>query len=289
MFQRKHIIVPLFAVLVIYTAFMLYPYVIKAAPYFQPAIMTRPFSQPVQQSNWMIQKQLPDVILIGVWKGGTGATITYLSMHPQVAACDHEVKFFAKKYDKGLQWYKEQMPWSSPNQLTMEKSPVYFVTPKVPERIYHMNSNIKLLLTVRDPVVRLISHYVNKGDHKKNILKKFVLDKQGEVNINYGPVNISAYYKHMEKWLKVFERKRIHIIDGDNLIKNPFEEMTAIERFLGIKHIFTMDNFHFNETKGFYCYRTPDKEKCLGEKKGRPHPDVDPMVIRKLRQFFRTI
>ena len=167
MFNWKHIIVQLFAVLVIYTAFMLYPYVIKVAPYYQPAIMTWPFPQPVQQSNSTIQKQLPDVILIGVYKGGTRAVLRYLSMHPQVAACEHEVKFFARKYDKGLQWYKEQMPWSSPNQLTMEKSPAYFVTPKVPERIYRMNSKIKLLLTVRDPVVRLISHYVNNGDDKK--------------------------------------------------------------------------------------------------------------------------
>ena len=142
------------------------------------------------------------------------------------------------------------------------------------------------MLTVRDPVVRLISHYVNSGHDKKKILKKFVLDKHGEVNIHYHPVSASVYYKYMEEWLKVFERKRIHIIDGDNLIKNPFEEMTKIERFLGIKHIFTTENFHFNETKGFYCYRTADEEKCLGKKKGRPHPDVDPKVMRKLRQFF---
>ena len=140
MFKWKHIIVPLFAVLVIFTAFMLYPYVIKVAPYYQQAITARPFPQPVQQPNSMIQKRLPDVILIGVMKGGTRALLTYLSMYPQVAACNFEVEFFANKYDKGLQWYKEQMPWSSPNQLTMEKSPVYFVTPTVPKRIYHMNS-----------------------------------------------------------------------------------------------------------------------------------------------------
>ena len=166
---------------------------------------------------------------------------------------------------------------------------VIFVIPEIPKRIHDMNRKIKLILTVRDPVERLISDYTHRVHDKMDDkpLEELVLDKYGEVNTEYQPVSISVYHKHVEEWLKVFKRKRIHIVDGDNLTENPFQEMTKIEEFLGFKHIFTRDNFQFNETKGFYCYKTAKREKCLGESKGRAHPEVDPIVIKKLRQFFK--
>lgn len=51
------------------------------------------------------------------------------------------------------------MPEIADNQISIEKSPSYFVTPEVPERVYGMNSTIKLLLIVREPVTRVISDY----------------------------------------------------------------------------------------------------------------------------------
>lgn len=44
-----------------------------------------------------------------------------------------EVHFFDRdvNYNKGLEWYRMQMPHSYPGQITIEKSPSYFVTPEV--------------------------------------------------------------------------------------------------------------------------------------------------------------
>ena len=35
---------------------------------------------------------------------------------------------------KGLEWYRDQMPPTSPSEIALEKSPSYFVTPSVPKR-----------------------------------------------------------------------------------------------------------------------------------------------------------
>ena len=51
------------------------------------------------------------------------------------------------------------MPPSSEEHLTIEKTPGYFVNKMAPTRILAMNNNTKLLLVVRNPVNRLISHY----------------------------------------------------------------------------------------------------------------------------------
>ena len=51
------------------------------------------------------------------------------------------------------------MPPSLPNQLTLEKTPAYFVTPEAPGRLAQLLKNVKLLLILCDPVVRSISDY----------------------------------------------------------------------------------------------------------------------------------
>jgi len=49
------------------------------------------------------------------------------------------------------------MPTTENGQLTIEKTPSYFVKREVPLRVHQMSKNIKLLLVVRNPLMRAIS------------------------------------------------------------------------------------------------------------------------------------
>jgi len=51
-------------------------------------------------------RRLPDVIIIGVKKCGTRALLEFIRAHPHVRATGHEVHFFDRHYDKGLDWYR---------------------------------------------------------------------------------------------------------------------------------------------------------------------------------------
>lgn len=101
-------------------------------------------------------QQLPKAIIIGVRKGGTRALLEMLNLHPAVVKASQEIHFFDndENYAKGIEWYRKKMPFSYPQQITIEKSPAYFITEEVPERIYKMNSSIKLLIIVREPTTR---------------------------------------------------------------------------------------------------------------------------------------
>ncbi len=57
-----------------------------------------------------------------------------------------------ENYGYGLEWYRKKMPYSFPDQITVEKSPAYFVSDTAPARAYAMNNSVKLLLILRDPV-----------------------------------------------------------------------------------------------------------------------------------------
>jgi hypothetical protein len=54
------------------------------------------------------------------------------------------------------------MPLVAEGQLTVEKSPSYFISKKTPKRIFEMNSRIKLILAVRDPVERALSGFLQR-------------------------------------------------------------------------------------------------------------------------------
>ena len=57
-------------------------------------------------------RRLPQYLIIGVQKGGTGALVEFLNLHPDVRTKQHEMHFFNKdsQYRRGLDWYRRQMP-----------------------------------------------------------------------------------------------------------------------------------------------------------------------------------
>ncbi|XP_013778719.1 heparan sulfate glucosamine 3-O-sulfotransferase 1-like [Limulus polyphemus] len=240
------------------------------------------------------KRRLPQVIIIGVRKGGTRALLEFLNVHPMIQKSSEEEHFFDNdaRHSLGLEWYRRKMPFSFPGQITIEKSPAYFITDKVPERIHEMNSSIKLLLIVRDPVTRLISDYsqlaANKAKKGKPLppFEELVFKSDGQVNMNYKAVKISMYSIYLKKWLKVFNDNQILVVSGDQLISDPFLELKQIEDFLGLKHYIKRENFYYNKTKGFFCVRNETLDKCLNDSKGRKHPVIPSVLISKLRRFY---
>ncbi|KAI8500123.1 hypothetical protein Bbelb_224400 [Branchiostoma belcheri] len=67
----------------------------------------------LSSSSLNATRKLPQVIIIGVKKGGTRALLEYLRLHPDIRAVGPEVHFFDRKYDNGLEWYRYGMYYLS--------------------------------------------------------------------------------------------------------------------------------------------------------------------------------
>lgn len=247
-----------------------------------------------------LRKRLPNAIIIGVKKGGTRALLEILKIHPSVRACSIEVHFFDRdeNYEQGLDWYRQQMPTSLPGQITIEKSPSYFITSKVPERVYRMSKTVKLIVIVRDPSRRAISDYTQSLERKPDNppFEDMVMDDNGEIDESWSKLEIGHYAKHLTQWLEYFPLSQIHFVSGEELIKRPAKEIKAVERFLNIKPFITEDNFYFNESKGFPCFvgkitnsGSVSKAHCMGDNKGRKHPPIREDVLNRLRGYFRPL
>ncbi|XP_002747938.2 heparan sulfate glucosamine 3-O-sulfotransferase 3A1 [Callithrix jacchus] len=239
-------------------------------------------------------KQLPQAIIIGVKKGGTRALLEFLRVHPDVRAVGAEPHFFDRSYDKGLAWYRDLMPRTLDGQITMEKTPSYFVTREAPARISAMSKDTKLIVVVRDPVTRAISDYTQTLSKRPDIPTfenlTFKNRTTGLIDTSWSAIQIGIYAKHLEHWLHHFPIRQMLFVSGERLISDPAGELGRVQDFLGLKRIITDKHFYFNKTKGFPCLKKAEgssRPHCLGKTKGRTHPEIDREVVCRLREFYR--
>ena len=249
-------------------------------------------------SSGSLMKRFPGAIIIGARKGGTRALINMLKLHPSIVTAVNEVHYFDRdaNFAKGVQWYINQMPYSSSSQITIEKSPSYFVSGATPRRIHTLSPNQKLIFIVRNPVHRTVSDYTqltSKGTGKthRTFEGEVFMSPSGEVNTRFSPISVSMYDVHFVKWLRYFRLEQVLVVDGDSLIRDPVVELKKVEKFLAVDNFFTNKMFYFNATKGFHCWKKATKSGkavplCLGSAKGRQHPKLSGDTEQKLLDFF---
>ncbi|XP_012551291.1 heparan sulfate glucosamine 3-O-sulfotransferase 3B1 [Bombyx mori] len=242
-------------------------------------------------------RRLPDALIIGVKKCGTRALLEFLRLHPDVRAAVSEIHFFDKYYHKGFEWYRERMPLTLEGQITMEKTPSYWVTKSAPKRVYAMNPSVKLLAVVRDPVTRAISDYTQSASKRPSLapFEQLALSNRSgcsAVDPTWAPVRLGVYARPLRRWLRRFRRDRLLLVNGERLVADPAAEMAKVQDFLGLKRVITEKHFYFNSAKGFPCLLKSESSSsphCLGKTKGRNHPRIDPAALKRLREFYRPL
>lgn len=114
--------------------------------------------------------RLPDYLIIGTMKGGTTAMHGFINAHPGVTPpTTKEIHYFTLNYHRGAEWYSSHFDPAA--AVTGEGSPTYFdavFTAQVPQLIDRDLPNAKLILVVRDPVERAVSHF----NHLQNTEKR---------------------------------------------------------------------------------------------------------------------
>uniref|UniRef100_A0A914XZS1 Sulfotransferase domain-containing protein n=1 Tax=Panagrolaimus superbus TaxID=310955 RepID=A0A914XZS1_9BILA len=192
------------------------------------------------------------------------------------------------------------MPLTTKNEITLEKSPAYFISKSVPERVFKMNPKMKLIVVVRNPITRAISDYTQAVTRKKRSIFTSKFEElvacfnetspscQRGVNASWGAIRIGVYQKHLKRWLEYFPLSQFLFVDGEKLITDPASQIRLTEKFLNLEPVVKRKNFIHDPIKRFPCIkRNGGNVHCLGKSKGRQHPQVRPIVIQKLADFYR--
>ena len=201
----------------------------------------------------------PDFIIIGTQKGGTSSLYNALGQHPQILkATRKEVHFFDQYYKKGLDWYLQQFPTCAEGQISGEASPFYMAHPQVAERIAKDCPETKLIVMLRNPADRAISHYQQEFRRKHDLLEleqalaeeaaRTTQDwqalAQGEILTFSNAQRFSYrqrghYAQQLIPYFARFPRSQIYILQSEAYFQSPYSLLPSIYRFLGIDSDFT--------------------------------------------------
>ncbi len=187
---------------------------------------------------------LPSVVIIGGQRCGTTSLYSYLSEHPSFRpALVKEVHYFDTHFHHGLDWYLGHFPRASsvpPGVITGEASPYYLLHPAVPARLQAVLPDATLLVLLRDPVERALSHHrheVAKG-HETLSFRDAVAAEDERVQADlarlavddgftsfaaqhYSYVTRGMYAEQLERWEAVVGRDRLKVINADVFFADP--------------------------------------------------------------------
>lgn len=205
-----------------------------------PAAITN--YQEVSQS-YQLETQ-PTFAIIGTLRSGTTSLYQYLCQHPQILpAIKKEVDFFSWHFSKGIDWYLSHFYKLPDNCLTGEASPSYFSYELAPERMFSALPKIKLILLLRNPVDRAISHYhhaVSFNWEHRSISEILTAEKKQikenlVIPIDAVPLSYlipGIYLKYVQKWLSFFPKEQLLILSSEELFSQPEKTMQQIYDFL---------------------------------------------------------
>ncbi|KAL4231272.1 Heparan sulfate glucosamine 3-O-sulfotransferase [Mactra antiquata] len=250
------------------------------------------------------EKRFPSAILVGSQKSGTSALLQFLNYHPQIAGCinpDEPRYFNTKLYDNySLDWYRNLMPCSTSDQITIEKTPEYLYGNTSALRIKKLNDKMKILIILKDPVTVSISVYAMwkalnlslvDGLSFEDAITKVDANNRKVIATNKPVVYVSTYNLHIPTWLKLFSRDQILFLDGNMYEENPAQVLREVEQFLKLRKFFDESQFVFNATKNKYCFSTnlTSAGECLHASKGRKHPYVPEELKNMLYDYFKPL
>ena len=205
-------------------------------------------------------RALPDFIIIGAMKAGTTSLFKYLSKHPDLyLSVPKEVHFFdggknpkVDTFAKGESWYRAHFPLRKElnnDAKVYEATPVYIFNPLVPQRIFETLPNVKLILLLRNPTERAVSHYLH-GDRRnwddlsfydalqaeEERLKPFIeaQDYKSRIYIEYSYKSRGLYQEQIARYLQYFAREQMLILDSNDLFADPKGTIENVFDFIGV-------------------------------------------------------
>jgi hypothetical protein len=204
-----------------------------------------------------------DFIGIGGQKCATSWIFKCLSEHPEVCVCSSkETHFFCddKKFAQGLEFYQQHFDHCSGSQAVGEFSSAYLGSKQAPERIQNVFPDVKLIVSLRQPVDRAFSHYLHLKSKRMIEPDETIAEaikKYPEV-VEYG-----MYGKCLERYLDTFPAEQILIVWYDDLQKDPINFIKKIYKFLSVDENFVPkiinQKYHTAEVRASKIYRKINK------------------------------
>ncbi|MFK5984685.1 MAG: sulfotransferase domain-containing protein [Pseudomonadota bacterium] len=195
--------------------------------------------------------RLVNFIICGVQKGGTSVLDIYLREHPEVCMAERkEVHFFDTEhlfnnimpnYSQYHACFKPQ----SAHRLIGEATPIYMYWHDAPRRMWEYNSNMKLIVILRNPIDRAYSHWNMEKSRNSEDLSfwdaiqneqqrcREALPHQHRV---YSYIDRGFYLEQLRRLWFYFSKDNVLILKNEHLRNLPNETLKKVCGFLGVNN-----------------------------------------------------
>ena len=179
-----------------------------------------------------------EIFVIGAEKAGTTYLAQMLSaQHFISGAKTKELHYFNEINGRGarnsnckkpIAWYHSFFDKGS--QMKLDATPVYLYENDALQRIKEYNPDAKIIISLREPVARFISHV--EMAKAKGYLRDATLEK-----ITYDSIYFSRglYFNQTQAAIDIFGRRNCFITKFEHLIDDPEAALSKIAFFLGTK------------------------------------------------------
>jgi hypothetical protein len=221
-----------------------------------------------RKATWRT-RPLPEFIIIGVQKSGTSSMHDCLIQHPQLFSSPFrkEIHFFDKGAleeensinIKNEAWYRAHFPSEQERgagSRTFENTPNYLYNPLVPERIFNLIPEVKLIALLRNPADRAISHFfmcqrknvehlpmLEAFQQEEERIEKLSMEKNtGRELTQISYKSLGRYAEQLKIYLQFFPIERIMLLKSEEFFNDPHKSLRRVFDFVGVDPNFIVPN-----------------------------------------------
>ncbi|MGF1492954.1 MAG: tetratricopeptide repeat protein [Microcoleaceae cyanobacterium] len=220
----------------------------------------------------------PDFLIIGTQKGGTTSLYYYLCHHPQILpALTKEIEFWSRGAYQGIDWYLSHfLPTPiDQNIVTGEATPSNLDHRGAAESIFEFYPDIKIIVILRNPIDRAISHYHHwfrnswesrsLEDAVQQQIKKLQSYPDRVWDQANGYIARSTYIHFLRKWMSIFPREQFLILKSEDFYNAPQKVLGETFRFLNLSQYIISE---------YRCYNSGT------------YSDTESSVVETLNSYF---
>lgn len=200
-----------------------------------------------------------DFIAVGPQRTASSWLHLMLLQHPEISLPTQvkETMFWDKRFEKGTGWYEKFFQDGRGGRRRGEIAPTLFPSEPARVRLWQSSPETRIIILVRDPVERAISHY----RHERALgLQSGSL--QDAVRRDPRILEASRYSKYLPLWIADFGQERIHLVSQESIADRPREVLNELCHFLCIQEQFTFGEIGSKSSLGSTA-RSPMLASCL--------------------------
>ncbi|MAZ54833.1 MAG: hypothetical protein CMP55_03410 [Flavobacteriales bacterium] len=260
-----------------------------------------------------------NTFIVGAPKTGTTSLYYYLNQHTNVCMSSiKEPNFFSAKEVNSL-FYKSQIVdeineyhklfSQNKKQIIGEASVSYLFFDEVPNRIYKYNPKAKIIILLRNPIERALSHYLM--DFRLGFCSENFEDiiAQPEIFPQYYQqyLELGNYFLQLKRYINVFNENQLSIVFYDDLKSDSQKVMKHIFSFLEIEfqdldysiqnsflspsNIFVSELYKFNSLRKIVKSLFPEPFLSLVKSiffSNNSKPTFSDSIIKQLNAYYKS-